>query len=249
MRKNRNLAVWNLILIVIACAANATYQVFCVPVLWATIVLMVVFFPVVFHPMLSDRLGRFGSSVFFLLGVASCVCIYCILFLAEMNLFGLVMVLFGIGLLVYVPHYLLFQIIRTVKRETDPLFRRAFWIGVSFSGVIAICFAVDYRIALNNLRDAGIERTVEGRSVPRTYMAEKILGLHWKYHTRFCGYDGWRPPLHDPAAVIGYWANGCDGLSLDLETRRQLHERFFPNDPPTRCRCAAHDRLEPFWDP
>ena len=38
-------------------------------------------------------------------------------------------------------------------------------------------------------------------------MTERMLGMHFKYHTSFCSFDGWRPPLHDPLIVVAAWLN------------------------------------------
>lgn len=74
----------------------------------------------------------------------------------------------------------------------------------------------------------------------KTFMTEKILGMHFIYHTRFCEYDGWRPPKHEPLLVLGMWLNGReDPLHVSLETRLGLYKQFFPNRPyKFDCSCA-----------
>ena len=58
----------------------------------------------------------------------------------------------------------------------------------------------------------------------------KILGMHFIYHTRFCEFDGWRPPKHEPIMVIGMWLNNrLDPLEVDLKTRLELYKKFFPD--------------------
>lgn len=62
-------------------------------------------------------------------------------------------------------------------------------------------------------------------------MTEKILGMHFIYHTRYCEFDGWRPPKHEPIIVIGMWLNNrIDPLNVDLETRLKLYKTFFPDN-------------------
>ncbi len=62
-------------------------------------------------------------------------------------------------------------------------------------------------------------------------MTEKILGMHFIYHTRICEYDGWRPPKHEPILVIGMWLNDReDPLNVPLKTRLLLYEKFFSNN-------------------
>lgn len=63
----------------------------------------------------------------------------------------------------------------------------------------------------------------------KNFMTEKILGMHFIYHTRFCEYDGWRPPKHEPLLVIGMWLNNRkDPLLVSLEKRVELYRKFFP---------------------
>ena len=62
-------------------------------------------------------------------------------------------------------------------------------------------------------------------------MTEKIIGMHFIYHTRFCEFDGWRPPIHEPILVIGMWLNNrYDPLNVDLKTRLDLYRKFFPEN-------------------
>jgi len=62
-------------------------------------------------------------------------------------------------------------------------------------------------------------------------MTEKILGMHFIYHTRFCEFDGWRPPKHEPILVIGMWLNGREEpLKVDLKKRIELYKKFFPDN-------------------
>jgi hypothetical protein len=78
-------------------------------------------------------------------------------------------------------------------------------------------------------------------------MTEKILGMYFKYHTEICEYDGWRPPLHEPALVLGQWLNGReDPLSngcqnrFELSKRIQLYKKFFPDKKvKLDCSCAV----------
>ena len=79
--------------------ANAHHQVFCRPVLWATVVLVIAFAPLITYNLIRDRLGGFKSVVFFLFGISACICLYCIVFLSYMN--------WGLVALVSIPYELL----------------------------------------------------------------------------------------------------------------------------------------------
>jgi hypothetical protein len=79
---------------------------------------------------------------------------------------------------------------------------------------------------------------------PHAAAVERILGMHFKYHTReLIGIDGWRPPLHDPAMVIGLWSLGRqDPLPLRLDERIALYRQVFPSrNPQADCVCALGD--------
>lgn len=71
------LALLNAFLCVGAILANAHHQVFCRPVAWATVVLVLAFAPFIAYNLIRDRLGNGRKVVFFLFGIALCICSYC----------------------------------------------------------------------------------------------------------------------------------------------------------------------------
>ena len=82
-------------------------------------------------------------------------------------------------------------------------------------------------------------------------MTERILGMHFRYHTRICIYDGWRPPLHDPAMVLGMRLTGDkDPLEgMTLETRLQLYHEVFPTLPvKNHCACSKESKRYHYFD-
>lgn len=91
------------------------------------------------------------------------------------------------------------------------------------------------------------------KTLEKNFMTEKILGMHFIYHTRYCEFDGWRPPKHEPILVIGMWLNNRkDPLSLNLEKRLELYKKFFPNKTyKFECSCGYQYRADyhnsPFW--
>jgi len=80
------------------------------------------------------------------------------------------------------------------------------------------------------------------------YLTELILGAHWKYHTKICIYDGWRPPFHDP--VLGFaqpflYYGEQFNYELSMTNRVNLYEKIFPENNRTfDCNCAKNERLE-----
>ena len=65
-----------------------------------------------------------------------------------------------------------------------------------FAG-IAVC--VVFAIVSAILFSSAAKKVKNGEYDTKNPMTERILGMHFRYHTRICIYDGWRPPLHDPA--------------------------------------------------
>lgn len=199
------LTYWNAGLCAAAIAGNIIFQVFCRPVLWATITLVVAFVPVILYPLLRSTFDRWQTYVHFLFGIAACICIYCILFLGQVTLLTpLLMFINPFAILAWLPCFLLIQIIYHVAATAGSF--RPFLTGVVlclvFAAGMAIWFHRSYPVVRQALADPGMSS-----NVPPNYMTELMLGMHIKYHTSFCAYDGWRPPLHDPSIVVAAWLN------------------------------------------
>jgi len=115
--------------------------------------------------------------------------------------------------------------------------RKAFLVGSvgCMIGVLAIGFM--YASALDDMED--FEQSNYSELKPH-FFNEKILGMHLIYHTKFCEYDGWRPPVHEPLLVLGMWMNGGEwGINISLEKRVALYQKFFPDKPVhLECSCA-----------
>ncbi|MGB1031852.1 MAG: hypothetical protein ACPGWM_04520, partial [Flavobacteriales bacterium] len=67
-------------------------------------------------------------------------------------------------------------------------------------------------------------------NVELNFWNERIIGMHFIYHTKICEFDGWRPPLHDPLLNVGLLLNSFeDPLDhMSLEDRINLYEMSFP---------------------
>lgn len=82
-------------------------------------------------------------------------------------------------------------------------------------------------------------------------MTERILGMHFRYHTRICPYDEWRPPLHDPAMIIGMRLTGDkDPLEgMPLKSRVMLYRKVYPSRPvKARCACSIQSMQNGYFD-
>lgn len=200
---SRGLTFWNVGWCALAIAANAYVQVFCRPVPWATITLIIAFTPVLLYPHIHDRLGRWRPMVHFLFGIAACICVYCILFLAPM-ISGVPLTRWPFVIFSYPPIFLLIQITYHVLATSGSL--KSFVSGVSLCVLFAIGMATWFHRSFDRVHDALYDPS-KASLVPRNYMTELMLGMHVKYHISFCAYDGWRPPLHDPSIVAAAWLN------------------------------------------
>ncbi len=188
-------------------------QVFCMPVLYAAAMCIAFFSAVTVLPFIKAGYAR--GVLYFFLGTGVPICIYCICFLGDPYdfmsnyLFYLVAIIFlGLGLLAFIPFYLL-RHIYVYYRAAEILGKRAIKAGIFIPlialGVYLLTFQYWLR-ASDKIEAASHSKQEFVSRLPGNYFTERILGLHWKYHTSMeLVYDGWRPPMHDPMLVIALW--------------------------------------------
>jgi hypothetical protein len=267
------LVLLNVLLCAAALWANSRYQLFCRPVPWATAVLVVSMVPLITYGLFRERIMKGSGVVFFLFGIAACVCVYCILFIGLMN-FG---ALFGVFmkpylLLLYLPHILLLQVRHHIIRSAYAHKWRAFGGGVALCLCAALFMGAWFRAEHPSVEAAIADPEQHAASVQPNYMTERMLGLHFKYHTALNLFDGWRPPLHDPLIVTALWLNYpfMDASSAkhfrknllrgggpffhtgpwDLQARTTVYKRVFPENPLRQeCSCAKGYAKMYFDDP
>jgi hypothetical protein len=240
--KPTNLAVLNGLLIVILILLNIYFQAFCIPTTWTIIVLAICFTNTILYPILDK--SKLAPLTSFINGVTLFVFIYCVIFLEHMNLLGLVMIIVGLGLATFIPHFFIAQLIwKNLIKPTVTTSRYYFLVAIILCIGTVLYIGQDYKKAINS-----IEKFKESgyTELDKNFMTEKILGMHFIYHTRFCEFDGWRPPKHEPIMVIGMWLNKrIDPLSVDLKTRLELYKKFFPdNKYKFDCSCGIEYRQD-----
>lgn len=228
----------NAILILLAVLTNRIVQVFCVPTLWASVLLVLCFSNVICYPILAKQ-KKFAGLCAFLNGIAFCIFIYCIVFLDFMNVYGLFLSIFLVGLPVLIPPFFVAQLLITqlLRQKSRPV-QFSFLSGILAFVAVAFVFSIQYQQAIERIE---VAKRTGYQSLEKTFMTEKIVGMHFKYHTRVCDYDGWRPPLHEPALIIGRWfCDKPDPIDLGLEGRIALYKKFFPEEPvKVNCSCAV----------
>jgi hypothetical protein len=226
--KSTKLAILNGVLIAIIIAFNIYFQSFCIPTTWAIIVLVICFTNTILYPIL-EKTG-IAPLTSFINGITLFVFIYCVVFLENMNLLGLFMIIVGLGLVIFIPHFFIIQLIwKNLVKPKVKTSRYYFLTAIILCIGTVVYIGQEYKKAINSIEKFKESNYTE---LDRNFMTEKILGMHFIYHTRIeMIYDGWRPPKHEPIMVIGMWMNNrIDPLNVDLETRLELYKKFFPEN-------------------
>lgn len=237
----------NATLIIVIITLNIRFQAFCIPTPWAAVLLTITFINTIIYPLTSGN-KILNSLAGFINGVSFFVFLYCIIFLEQMHVWGILLSIPVLGGLVFIPHFFAVQLIWTHLIFPASRKARIFFL-IPFPVCIAIIIFIGqlYSKAIESVgkfEKSGFEK------LDKNFMTEKILGMHIIYHTRFCEYDGWRPPKHEPILVIGMWLNGrVDPLNVSLEKRLELYRKFFPENPyKFDCSCGLEYREDYFND-
>lgn len=223
----KKLALLNGLLIAVLIACNVYFQAFCIPTRWALLVLAICFANTILFPLWKRT--TFAPFSSFISGISFCVFAYCIVFMEAWNLFGWLALIIGLGFVLIIPQFFLVQLIwHHLIRPVSASARYWFLSALLLCLVTALYIRYDYQRAL-----IAIEKLEKSNYtvLEKNYMTEKILGMHFRYHTRILLLiDGWRPPIHDPILVMGMWLNDRnDPLDVSLATRLELYKRFFPD--------------------
>ena len=236
------------------------FQVFCMPVSYAAGMCLAFFAAVLLFPHVDNKIARVG--LYFLLGTGVPICLYCTLFLMTGNwgvlnflLFTLAILFFGIGLLGFIPFYLLLHISRYFKKAATGG-KCIMLAGMILPFVALVIYLHAYRSFFVSVQE--IERNSSSMDefithLPSGYFTERRLGLCWKYHTNveFVN-DGWRPPLHDPFLVIAIWfpsdmieQKQRDFWPVYMQDAIKYYHQKFPDRPlKESCPCSySHDGI------
>jgi len=227
--KPTSLAVINGVLIAIIVICNFLSQAFCIPVPWAVVVIAICFTNTILYPILERT--KLAPLTSFINGVSICLFLYCVIFIgAEWTFMAFLFIIVGIGLIIFIPHFFVFQLV--LKNLINPAIKTSRYFCLS---AIIICMGIvayigyDYKKAVDSIEKF---KASGYKELDKNFMTEKILGMHFIYHTEYCPYDGWRPPIHEPIMVIGKWFYG-DPLEFrsreDLRFRIKLYKEFFPD--------------------
>lgn len=210
------------------------FQVFCVPVTWAAWYCLVFILALLLYPFIKSRIVSCFAA--FVLGAGVLPCIYCIVFLSDpwahfTGYAGLTLwVLFaGIGLLAYLPIYLLVPIMVYFK-QGNILCRLCIVAGAVIPLLPLLLYLKSFNAELSRFNSlCQREELFSYRSLPKSQYVEQFLGIGYKYHTRLeYIYDGWRPPVHDPFLNIGLWIYSDTFYPCKNLKRRKYYKLIFP---------------------
>lgn len=232
----KKLSLLNATVLCLAVFGNVAVQVFCVPSVWALVVIIICFVHTALSPLLLSS-GKWSFGIGLLSGISFCLFLYCAIFLDYMNLWGLLLFPLG-GLVVFIPHFFALQLLwPNLLRATSIAGKSAFAVSILVCGIAVFMIGQRFEQAI-----ADIEQFEQSNyeSLTQDFWTEKILGAKIIYHTRYCIYDGWRPPKHEPLLVLGRWLNPNQNLlDISLEKRLELYRQFFPEKPVKfDCSCA-----------
>lgn len=239
----------SLIFVCLTIVINELGQNFCQPVPWFSELLILIGVCFIAYPMLY----RFKKIQKIVLAISS--------LLLWVHFFAMIFSINGIyndglmpiGLLfvayiLFFPTLILLITLRRIERNWFRGFRVSFAVLHIIVLLLFILALFNYYVTSKQIQSAKTinqYQEIKNQSAISNYFVERIVGLHFIYHTRLCVYDGWRPPLLDPIISLGCTFFG-DPLSeirnpiLDnLESRIMIYKALYPNKPIAQsCKCS-----------
>ena len=214
---------------------------FCYPTAWAAVVFIYC-------------IGFYLATFFFDTAKTPCVTglsfgllfttfTYLLLFIGE-EIGWLISLGLPLGLLVF--HILSRTIVKSF-RKTEKITKYSFFVPLVLGFVIAFFAGQEFKKSATTIEQTPVEQY---ENLPDDFMTEHIVGMHFKYYTKTCVWDGWRPPVHEPLLVMGLWMNNMsDPLQLSLRERVELYVKLFPDKPyKMKCSCGSVYTDDDLWD-
>lgn len=257
---NRNTrTLITLIYTILALAVNFfALQVFCVPVWWTAVPLLVFIVSLLLFPY-SNYYLKIALAIG--MGIGVFISVYSILFLSDPwgNYAGYIMysmgIILGIGLLPFIFVYYLYHICKYFIQSSIWI-RNAMAIGIIIPVIVTIIYLIPFEGELSLFNKACGNPP---QSSPQLYKevahpellkannyTEQFLGIGIKYHTKLdFEYDGWRPPIHNPLLNIGLWIYSNTYYPQENLKRTKYYKQVFPNKTyMVNCTCSfTYDAL------
>jgi hypothetical protein len=251
---------------------NKDFQLFCIPVKWTKILLIAYSFYLIGSWIFKKVVGEIINQI--ILGIGLFVSIYIILFgsfeyliWCGIQLIVIIPIYFFskflnkkyntrffdalnfYGATIFLPYIIIAwtiwqvmdkKLIHKISLITFPMI----FLFIGFSLTIRMNRIINEINQFDN-KVVKVESMINNQT--DRYLIELILGAHWKYHTKICLYDGWRPPFHDP--ILGFaqpflYFREQFNYEISLPERTDLYKKVFPeNEMSFDCKCAKYERL------
>lgn len=251
--------VGNLSVFVVCYLYNSERQLFCNPVPWATVLILLFIVSFLTYPFLKQK-NNTSTLLTIFGGLGIFISFYSILFARweyviflafnipiilifhflirflkkkfDSNVFD---AFYFYPVIILTPFFLLYQLWLEFK-TLGKIQKRIFLVSPALTLIIMVVLSLRISHLVNEIKASQETNNTELLRLTKNsidkYLTELILGAHWKYHTELCLYDGWRPPYHDPVLVS---ANKI--LSpfskfdhgTTLPRANELYKKFFPD--------------------
>lgn len=239
-------------------------QVFCMPVWWTAIPLVLFIISLLLFPYCSKYLQLLLAIG---IGIGVFISIYSIIFLADpwSNYLGYILytigiIAFGLGLLPFIFVYYLYHIYKYFIQSTIQI-RGTMTVGFIIPVIVTIIYLIPFKKEFDDfntacgyappdkpMRDNWHAEHPE-LFKPNLY-TEQFLGIGVKYHTKLeYMYDGWRPPIHHPLLNIGLWIYSGTYYPQQLLNRTKYYKEVFRNRTyMVNCTCSQTDDAKTYYD-
>lgn len=228
----------------VALAVNFFFlQVFCMPVWWTAIPLVLFIISLILFPYAGSGLK---TVLAFFLGTGIFICVYSVIFLADPweNYAGYVVyivgiLLLGLGLLPFIFVYYLYHIYRYFIASHWAA-RLMMLAGLLLPIIVTVIYLAPFQQKLEAFKTAcgtGGDHNMDYRyemALPQLLEAdmytEQFVGIGLKYHTKLdYEFDGWRPPMHNPLLNIGLWLYSNTYYPRRYLNRPKYYKHYFPD--------------------
>lgn len=240
---------------------NTERQLFCRPVPWAAITIILFCISFLILPFINKQrkllnivaavcgLGFFISIYIllfargeYLIFVAFNIPVILILHLIlrfvkkkfQTNVFN---ALYFYPAIILTPFLLLFQLWVLLKSLPTKTQKRLFVATPVLTLIVCLVLTFQINNIINRISVA-TDKEKELKEIVanpiNNYLTELILGAHWKYHTELCLFDGWRPPFHDPVLVVAnkiLFPFSHFYQGTNLPNANRLYKVIYPNKP------------------
>lgn len=222
---------------------------FCNPTVWAAVIFI---YCIVFYiSTIFFDTNKIPAITGFSFGLLCTTFTYLLIFVlvGENGDVGLFILGFPFTLLVF---HILSRTITKCFVKTSTLTKSCFFIPIIIGCAIAFVAGHEFKKAASTIEKTPVEQY---ETLPNDFMTEHIVGMHFKYYTKTCIWDGWRPPVHEPLFVLGLWMNKMkDPLQVaSLRERVELYIKLYPNKPyKMKCSCNGSTwhtyELDDLWN-